>query len=109
MKKGMTYEYCGIDNEVEGVLCATKEHNIVRVESLIAEDFNIALELFSCFLKNLPEGNLSLVMSMPENDKFKDLAKALSLNWNEDNYVWMLDSNLNCNYDNFYCISNATI
>jgi len=105
----MVYEYCGIDDEVEGVLCATKDHNVIRIESLIAEDFNIACELFSNFLKCLPEENLSIVMSIPENDKFKELVKTFSLNVDEANYVWILDSNLNCNYDNFYCISNATI
>jgi len=109
LKKGMVYEYRGIDEEVEGVLCATKDHDMVRVESLIAEDFNIAMELFSCFLKSLPEENLSLFMSIPENDRFKDMIKAFGLNFDESNYVWILDSNLNCNYDNFYCISNATI
>jgi len=109
LKSGMVFKYSDNDYEIVGILCATRDKNLVRVDNLIADSVEIAIELFSSFLKSLPEENILIHLSIPENDKFKEFVKTFSLCSNENDFVWILDTNLNCTYDKFYSISNATI
>jgi len=108
LKKGIVY-LSEDGGETNGMLCATRDHNRISIESLVGDSLDVACDLFYSFLKNLPEEKYSIQMSIPQNDKFKEFLKTFSINYDENNFVWILDSNLNCTYDNFYSISNATI
>ncbi len=108
LKKGIVF-ISSENHDLNGILCATKENNLIRIESLISDSFDVACDIFYNFLKNLPEEKFTIFMSVPQNDKFNEFLKTFSINYNQNNFVWILDTNLNCTYDNFYSISNATI
>ena len=92
-----------------GILCATIENNKIRINNLIADSIEVALDLFYSFLWSLPEEKFIIYMSIPQNDKFMELIILFRIKIDENNFLWILDTNLNCTYDNFYCISEAII
>jgi hypothetical protein len=108
LKNGSVYG-CFDNNEINGILLSSRIGDEIRVDNVISSSLENACDLFYCFLKNLPAEKFKIFLTIPQTDKFKEFISTFSIKYDENNFCWITDTNLNCTYDNFYCISNAIL